>query len=100
MRDTQSRGLIPGIQVLMLGEEFELRLVVYGKVRSMRILRPGKCWQGQKSNGVTQRLGADRKVLVIAGAQAEWRRQLEPIRPLRPRRHHRMKRQDDARQDK
>jgi hypothetical protein len=60
--------MIPGIQVLMLREEFELRLIVYGEVRSMGAPRPGERGQRQKSNGVIQHLGGNDKVLVIAGA--------------------------------
>src|SRR5216684_9103676 len=91
--------MVPGIQILVLGEEFELRLIVYGKARSIGAPRPGEGWQGQKGNGVIQRLRASSKVLVVAGAQAEWRGKLKPTRPLRPHYDHRIKRQDDARQD-
>ena len=71
--------MVPGIEVLVPGENLELRLVVRGKPCAMRALDPGETRRRNGNNSVVQRSPVSYKAAVVAGAYAQRRSEIETI---------------------
>src|SRR5438105_3606467 len=94
-------GVAPRIQILIIGEEFELRLVVQPASRSVSVTKPCESGTRQYSDGIIQRSRADDEFVIVAAADPHWRHEIEAIRAVLRLRHRlRVQSEDYPREDR